>query len=289
MRVLMTLGSVIAALALLAFGAAPVQARTLLFVGNSFTFGAYSPVMPYHADRVTDLNGEGIGGVPALFEAFAREAGLDWQVALETSPGKGLDWHWANRRDRLDKAWDAVVLQSFSTLDAAHPGDPTLLIRYVEQFAGLFRARNGQVKLYLDATWSRPDQTYPAGTPWHGRPIEAMAQDLERGYEAAAKATPGVVGVAPVGLAFNRAIATGLAAPNPYEAIPPGQIDLWAVDHYHASTFGYYLEALVLFGQITGQDPRSLGAAETAAADLGVTPAQAEALQQVAHDALAAR
>ncbi len=258
-------------------------------MGNSFTFAAYSPVMTYRAETVSDLNGEGIGGVPALFKAFTREAGLDYQVALETSPGKGLDWHWANRRDRLDRAWDEVVLQSFSTLDAAHPGDPTQLIQSVHQFAGLFRARNARVKVFLDATWSRPDLTYPDATPWRGRPIQAMAQDIERGYQAAAKAAPGVVGVAPVGLAFNRAIATGLADPDPYDGITPGQIDLWAIDHYHASTYGYYLEALVLFGQITGRDPMSLGAGETAAADLGFSRAQAVALQQVAHNELAAR
>ena len=37
-------------------------ARTILFIGNSFTFGAGSPVMRYQPERVADLNGEGIGG-----------------------------------------------------------------------------------------------------------------------------------------------------------------------------------------------------------------------------------
>src|ERR1700752_4997353 len=43
-------------------------AETILFVGNSFTFGAETPlVQGYRPDTVTDLNHEGIGGVPALF------------------------------------------------------------------------------------------------------------------------------------------------------------------------------------------------------------------------------
>ena len=37
-------------------------AETILFVGNSFTYGAYSPVWKYRAETVTDLNGTGVGG-----------------------------------------------------------------------------------------------------------------------------------------------------------------------------------------------------------------------------------
>jgi len=59
------------------------------------------------------------------------------------------------------------------------------------------------------------------------------------------------------------------------------------MDHYHASTAGYYLEALMLFGAITGRDPRSLGGREAAAADLGLSPRQAGDLQRVAHRAIA--
>ena len=50
--------------------AAPASAETMLFVGNSFTFGAYSPVWHYRAGSVTDLNGGGVGGVPALFKLY---------------------------------------------------------------------------------------------------------------------------------------------------------------------------------------------------------------------------
>ena len=43
------------------------MARTsVLFIGNSFTYGWGSPVRHYRASTVTDLNNEGIGGVPAL-------------------------------------------------------------------------------------------------------------------------------------------------------------------------------------------------------------------------------
>src|SRR5882757_3318136 len=80
--------------------AAHAAPTTILFVGNSFTYGEPAggpPVVEfYKPNTVTDLNGLGIGGVPALFKAFTVEAGLNYQVSLETHPGVGLDWHYQN-------------------------------------------------------------------------------------------------------------------------------------------------------------------------------------------------
>jgi hypothetical protein len=44
----------------------------------------------------------------------------------------------------------------------------------------------------------------------------------------------------------------------------------------------------MIFGDLTGLDPRSLGKDERAANDLGFSAVQASALQQVAYDELAA-
>ncbi len=262
-------------------------ATKILFVGNSFTFGENSPAKHYKADTVHDLNGEGIGGVPALFKAFTREAGLDYDVSLETSPGKNFDFHYTTKLGLIDKPWDVVVMQGYSTLDARAPGNAANLVKYAVMLADEFHTQNPQVQLWLDATWSRPDQTYPEGTHWHGQPIEQMALDVRKGYDQAKAASPWFAGIFPVGEAFNLAIRDGVADPNPYDGIAFGQLDLWAWDHYHASGAGYYLEALVEFGALTGKDPLSLGAHEPSAADMGLSPAQTTALQQVAHDILA--
>jgi hypothetical protein len=80
---------------------------------------------------------------------------------------------------------------------------------------------------------------------------------------------------------------SGLADPNPYDGIDAGKLDLWTYDHYHGSTYGYYLEALVIFGSLTGRDPRSLGDTECSAFELGLSREQAGRLQQVAFDELA--
>jgi hypothetical protein len=283
---------ILVAASILSLFAAPAWSRTILFVGNSFTYGQNSAARFYQSDTVTDLNGaiggRTVGGVPALFKQMTVEAGLDYQVSLETYPGKGLDFHYTERLPLLDKAWDDIILQSFSTLDAEHPGDPGLLTKYSQMFTNTFLAKNPQAKIYLSASWSRPDLTYPAGKPWSGKPIQQMGKDIQAGYVAAFTATPKDTGVIPVGLAFNRAIDTGLADPTPDDGTAAGQINLWSFDNYHASSFGYYLEALMVFGKVTGKDPLSLGDRERVGADLGFSPAQTKALQQVAHDQLAA-
>ncbi len=269
-------------------GAAPAQAETILFIGNSFTYGAYSPVQHYRPDVVTDLNGERIGGVPALFEMFTRQAGLDYEVSLETAPSKGLDFHLTEKAAAIGRRWDHVVMQGLSMLDGKKPGDASATVTYAGLLTDLFRRHNPAVQVRLTATWSRADQTWVPGGRWYGQPIAAMATDVRRAYDLAAERAPAIRGVIPVGQAWTRAMDAGVADPNPYDGIAPGQVDLWAYDHYHGSIYGYYLEALVVFGSVTGKDPRLLGEKEQAASELGISPAQAKALQQVAFDTLAA-
>ena len=276
--------------------ATPVQAQEkaskTLFVGNSFTFGAGSPAHRYKAETVTDLNGpdakgKRVGGVPAIFKSFTQQAGLAYDVSVETVGGKGLDFHYAEKRALIDKPWDVVVMHGYSTLDQDNPGNPALLVSSAKQITDMFRARNAKADIWLTATWSRADQTYPPAKPWTGKPITQMGIDVAAGYAMAARNAK-ATGVVPVGLAWNRAFAAGVADDNPYDGIAPGKVDLWTHDHYHGSVYGYYLEALLVFGRVTGKDPLSLGENETVADDMGFSKAQTKALQQVAHDQLAA-
>jgi hypothetical protein len=109
-----------------------------------------------------------------------------------------------------------------------------------------------------------------------------------KGYEVAKANNPSFVDrINPVGLAWNNAILAGFADPNPFDGITAGQVNLWASDSYHASAFGYYLHALVDFGEVTGQNPTVLGY-DTVARDLGFTQQQAVAMQGFAAAAIAA-
>lgn len=265
-----------------------IAAQSILFIGNSFTYGYGSAARFYRADTVTDLNNEGIGGVPALFKSFTDQAGLDYSVSLETRGGSGLDFHLAEKLGVIGRRpWDKVVMHGFSTLDSARPGDPATLITTAGQMADFLAGLNSDVEVYLTATWSRADQTYVADRPWSGQAIEQMALDIRAGYDQAAASSAAIVAVNPVGEAWSRAMALGIADTNPYDGIEAGKVNLWTFDHYHASDFGYYLEALVVFGNVTGKDPRSLGDNECSAYELGLSREQVHGLQQAAFEQLA--
>lgn len=282
-------GAALALLAALGLPGAPAQAEpSLLFIGNSFLYAAGSPLLHWRDDTVTDLNHDGVGGVPALVKAFLVQAGLDHDVYLETRGGSGLDFHVEHKQAVLGRrGWDVVVMHGYSTLDPKRPGDAAKLVASTRQMVSFLQQRNPQVQVHLMATFPRADQVYLASGAWAGKGLSAMVRDVRSGYDQAAAGAPGVKGVIPVGEAWERAMRAGVADPNPYDGVAPGQLNLWTWDHYHASAHGYYLEALVIFGHLTGRDPRGLGDSECAAHELGFTREQVRALQQVAYEQLA--
>ena len=268
-------------------GTGTAAGTSVLFIGNSFTFGSGSAVRFYRANSVSDLNNEGIGGVPALFKSFTDQVGLDYNVALETRGGVGLDFHLAEKLGVIGRrAWDIAIAHGYSTLDKEKPRDPAKLVATSRQMADFLRERNPRVNFYLMATWARADQTYPKKGAWHGEPIEAMARDVREAYDQAAAGASATV--IPVGDSWTRAMQTGVADKNPYDGIEAGKLNLWTYDSYHASAHGSYLEALMVFGYITHRDPRSLGNNECSAFELGISKADATRLQQVAFDQLTA-
>jgi hypothetical protein len=145
-------------------------------------------------------------------------------------------------------------------------------------------------------------------------PIAAMASDLHNAYVNEANgfnaAYPNLshLNVALAGDAWVTAINSGLAQLNPFLANEPaGQIDLWDSDlylaccttpvGYHPSLYGDYLNALMLFGEITGVNPETLVAewdtsnplySNSASLALGVDPQIAQLLAIVAEDTLLA-
>ncbi len=129
--------------------AVPAHAETVsvLFVGNSYTFGRIDPVMSYNAANVRDLtaamwaaNPAGSnafephpwGGVPGIFKQFTVQAGLDYDVALSTRNAASLRGHFLNtnsagwdlRGNIGSQTWGKVVLQEQS--DESLPKQPGL-------------------------------------------------------------------------------------------------------------------------------------------------------------------
>lgn len=187
---------------------------------------------------------------------------------------------------------------------------------------------NAATKVFLTQTWARPDMVFPHlstvpdpnyPTVPDGRPIvdtsnpqfpngfpdtlyyaseglSAMTADLHASAFNRAAANPNIAGVAPVGDAFQRALDQGIAKSGGFydangvyvRSNGQGPLNLWWDDYLHASKYGSYLSAMVQFGTITRIDPLSFGAKERAAADLGIAPADAVRLQQVASNQLKA-
>jgi hypothetical protein len=181
-------------------------------------------------------------------------------------------------------------------------------------------------QVYLLQTWARPDMVFPhlatiadanypavpdgrpiidtlAGASPNGYPdtlyfategLAGMTAELRNSFAAKALANPSIAGVIPVGEAFQRAVDQGVAKGDGFygpegtyaAAVPQDKINLWWDDYLHASKHGSYLSALVMFGQITGIDPWSLGASEKAAADLGISSGDAVKLQNIASEQL---
>ncbi|RYZ42562.1 MAG: cell division protein FtsK [Myxococcaceae bacterium] len=267
---------------------APVTGGTILFVGNSFTHGNEEPVYSYNKAAVTDTNGSGVGGIPGIFKKLTTQAGLSFNVSLETASGQGLGWHYANRPAIIGQAtWNTVVLQEQSTtpLPTARGGSPTVFTDGARNLRSLVLSKNPAANLFLYETWASPtsvgSQGYPAGTPG----LQAMQTDLRDAYFKASREL-GFTGVARVGDGFLRAVDQNLADPNPADGISAGMFNLWsASDSRHSSKYGSYLSAAVLFAKITQVDPRGLATgAGSAAADLGISATEAGNLHRIAQE-----
>jgi hypothetical protein len=174
-----------AALALpsLSFSGDPVS---VLFVGNSYTFGRVAPVLNYNAAAVHDLtaafndisptgtNSYPIGtagkpsfephpwgGVPGIFKKLTEEAGLNVDVSLSTRNAATLRGQFLNtanaawdlRGNVVSRTWDVVVLQGQS--DEALPrgrgknANPSGFAAYASQFERFIHV--GAAQSYTEA------------------------------------------------------------------------------------------------------------------------------------------
>jgi len=289
----------VAGLAGVGLGSVPTAgAQTrILFVGNSFTHGKFDPVRLYNAAGVTDEN-YGLtgaraenyagpwGGIPGIFKKMADQAGLSYEVHMESISGQPLEYHYNNALAVSQQAtWDKVVLQDQSTypIPSNRTGNRTSFYTYATKLEQAVHGKNAQTQVYLYETWARADLTYPNNQPYSGLPIDTMFQDLHKGYYAEYRTNGKFAAVAPAGDAWLRAIQQGTATRNPYSP-DASKVNLWGSDYYHPSNSGSYLNALVLFYTITGVDPRTLGSGEQAAAALSIAPATAATLQQLAYE-----
>lgn len=257
----------------------------ILFVGNSFTHGHAAPAQYYNSGSVTDPNGTGYGGVPAIFKQLTFQEGLSYNVTIEAVSSENLQWHYQNKASIIGQPWDIVVLQeqSVTPLPSSHGGNPSLYATGVKNLTDLVRSQNPSASVYLYETWASPTSVASNGYTNSGG-LQAMQNDLQAGTYGVFY-DQGLTGVARVGDAFMRAVDQGIADPNPSDGITAGMINLWAADNRHAGAYGSYLSAAVFYAEVTGADPRSLSVgAGSAAAGLGLTASAAESLNRIAYE-----
>ena len=258
----------------------------VLFVGNSFTHGAYAPVYTYNSAAITDANGTGMGGIPGIFKKLTTQSGLQYNVTIEAVSSMTLDWHYTNRAAIIAKTnWDIVVLQEQSTtpLPVAYGGAPSQFTQGVSNLSGIILATNPAAQIVLYETWAYPLWVYPSGAAYYGLALTNMQNDLTAAYRAA-YTNFNCAGLAPVGEGFMEAVNEGVADSNPYDGISPGTFDLWYSDYKHPSVYGAYLSAATFYGLLTQNDPRTLPVeGNSVASDLGISATDAATLNRIAY------
>jgi hypothetical protein len=219
---------------LIFFGAVaslPARADDVLFIGNSFTFGATAPAVQKN------------GGVPKLFAEIAAAKGHPVTTAAVTAGGKDWAWHLAQPATEKalgSKAWTWVVLQDYSTRPT-HLGHVEEFIRDGEAFSTRIARNSPHAGIVLYETWARPPGAFYLMKSGFGP--EQMMRELHESYgrlreDLAAKDPNREARVAPVGTAFAR------------DTAKYPEINLDASDHHHATAEGYYLAALVIYETI---------------------------------------
>ena len=174
-------------------------------------------------------------------ERLAASTGTPLRVDAVTHGGYSLRMHWmksAARARITSGGYRYVVLQDHSLRPVDHLDE---FDDYGQRFAQL--AAHAGAKPVLYQTWPRDPRSRFYTERLSPRSADEMAAQLDRAYSALASRQDALL--APVGRAFS----AGLAA-HP-------ELELYGPDGTHPSWAGSYLAACVLYGTLTGHDPRS--------------------------------
>jgi hypothetical protein len=234
----------------------------VLFVGDSFTHGRYTPVRPFNAQtpgepwqppQVIDENygqtGERQelepgpwGGIPGIFAELAQQMHLSYQVHLEAISATSLKKNYNAASDVIaQSSWQAVVLQELSakplprSLTNSDISDPPAFWASVQTIEQAVHVVAPKAQIFLYETWAAGDLAKDiAGETtqpdFHEKYMKALDDILDTNlasYRCAAQRDGKVAGVAPAGEAWRRAWDDGLANPDPFLSSPSSLPLLW--------------------------------------------------------------
>lgn len=195
-------------------------AKTILFIGNSFT---------------------GVNDLPNLLTQLARSGGKLVAADMCVPGGYKLFQHLkdTNTIQKLNsQKWDLVVLQEQSQTPAIEDDRYGLMYPAIREFNDKIRKLGAVPMLYM--TWGRKNGDSEFGYSDYA----SMQESLIEGYMGIAHELS--IEVAPVGVAWKTA----------HEQRP--QLELWLVDGIHPSLAGSYLAACVFYAAIYKKSPAGL-------------------------------
>ena len=251
------------------------------------------------------------GGIPGIFAELAAEAALPYDVHIEAISATTLTNNYAAAQSVIDQSlWNTVVLQEAtfqpipSALSSNSKSDPATFCSAVGTIAAGVHTASPNAKVFLYATGAPSDTAYTLATSQGSLSDSAYLSALNMltnayhdAYLSAATRETGISGVAQSGDAWALTWQQGIANPDPYAGTASGVSLTFNYQansqpstkntptdagFHHPSIYGAYLNALVLFQRITGTDVRTFAGTEKAASTLGVAPAIAIQLQNVA-------
>ena len=198
----------------------PGKKQRVLLVGNSYTnFNLLHMLI----ERLAEA-----GGGPRL------------QVEVEARAGYSLRMH-LKSRTVLSKIknghFSHVVLQGHSLSAVDRPDE---LSQDAERLTAAIEAAGSRAIMY--ETWARKPHSSLYKKHARVKTFEDMFTQINSAYLGIARRLG--VGLAPVGTAFERAWRENPSVP------------LWGSDGSHPTLAGSYMAACVLYGTITGRDPR---------------------------------
>lgn len=167
-------------------------------------------------------------------------SGPRMHVDVEARGGYSLRMHLKSRTALIkirNGHYSHVVLQGHSLSAVDHPDE---LAEDAERFNAAITASGSRTVLY--ETWARKPNTSLYRKHGMLRGFDDMVQRIDTAYSGIARQLH--VGLAPIGSAFVRAWRTD-----------PG-VPLWGSDGSHPTLAGSYMAACVLYGAISGRDPR---------------------------------
>jgi hypothetical protein len=220
----------------------------VLLVGNSYTMHHSLHVLLQRVAAAVE------GGPQLIVDAVARGG-----FSLRNHLRKGE----ALQRIRA-RHYTHVVLQGHSLSALDHPEE---LGVDAERFKQAIDAAAGRTVLY--ATWARSPEVSLYRTHRVVHSFSDMSARVSSVYSDISNRLG--AGLAPVGSAFERSL------------VEHPKLTLWGVDGSHPSLAGSYMAACVIYGAITGVDPK-----QTSYVPPGLRESDAEWVRAVATESLAA-